>query len=51
MVKVVLTIVLLMIVARGQWANWPTLLIAYAATLVVYWFVPVFEHRARRPKD
>lgn len=50
MMKVALTVAVLVIVARGQWANWPALLIAYGATLLVYWFVPAFDARARRPK-
>jgi hypothetical protein len=41
----------LLIVAQGGWANWPAMLGAYAATLVVYWFVPVLSTRARRPKS
>ncbi len=51
MVKIVLTVGLLLIVARGGWARWPPLLFAYAATLVVYWFVPVLSMRTRRPKN
>src|SRR5690606_947753 len=41
MVKVMITVGVLLVVARGGWANWPALLAAYAATLFVYWFVPV----------
>jgi hypothetical protein len=41
----------LLIVARGGWANWPALLIAYAATLVMFWFVPTWDLRPRRPRD
>lgn len=51
MLKVMVTVALLVIVARGRWANWPALLFAYAATLFVYWFVPVLAHRTRRPRD
>ncbi|MFO7325809.1 MAG: ATP synthase subunit I [Pseudomonadota bacterium] len=51
MVKVVFTVGALLAVARGGWAHWPSLLAAYAATLFVYWFVPVLMHRARRVKD
>lgn len=51
LVKVLLTVGGLFIVARGGWAEWPPLLIAYAATLFVYWLVPVIETRPRRPKD
>ena len=50
-VKVMVTVGVLLIVARGGWANWPALLVAYAATLFVYWFVPVLMHRTRRVKD
>jgi F0F1-type ATP synthase assembly protein I len=49
LLKMVLTVSGLLIVARGGWASWPALLVAYAATLVVYWFVPVLSTRARRP--
>jgi F0F1-type ATP synthase assembly protein I len=48
LVKVALTVSLLVIVARGNWANWPALLFAYAATLVVFWFVPMLHMRSRR---
>jgi F0F1-type ATP synthase assembly protein I len=48
LVKVVLTIGLMLIVAQGQWANWPVLILAYAATMVVFWFVPTLSMRARR---
>jgi ATP synthase protein I len=51
MVKVMLTVGGLLIVAKGGWAEWPPLLIAYAAALFVYWLVPVIETRPRRPKD
>lgn len=51
MVKVMITVGVLLIVARGGWVSWPTLLAAYAATLFVYWFVPVLMHRPRRVKD
>jgi F0F1-type ATP synthase assembly protein I len=51
MVKVMMTVGLLLVVARGGWANWPALLIAYAATLLVFWFVPVLSTRPRRAKD
>lgn len=49
MVKVMVTIALFVVVARGGWANWPALLIAYVATLVVFWFVPTLGARARQP--
>ncbi len=51
MVKVMITVGVLLIVARGGWVSWPALLAAYAATLFVYWFVPVLMHRPRRVKD
>jgi ATP synthase protein I len=50
-VKLMVTVSMLFIVARGGWANWPALLAAYAATLFVYWFVPVLMHRTRRVKS
>lgn len=49
--KVMVTVALLLMVARGGWAVWPALLGAYAATLLVYWFVPVLMHRPRRADD
>jgi len=51
MVKVLFTVGALLAVAQGGWAHWPSLLLAYAATLIVYWFVPVLMHRTRRVKD
>jgi F0F1-type ATP synthase assembly protein I len=51
MVKVLFTVGMLFTVARGGWASWPALLGAYAATLLVYWFVPVLTHRMRRAKS
>ena len=51
MVKVIVTVGMSLIVARGGWVNWPALLAAYAATLIVYWFVPVLMHRTRRVKN
>jgi ATP synthase protein I len=51
LVKIAVTIGALLIVARGGWANWPALLIAYAATLVMFWFVPTWDLRPRRPRD
>jgi F0F1-type ATP synthase assembly protein I len=41
LVKVALTVTLFVIVARGEWARWPALLLAYIATLVVFWLVPL----------
>lgn len=51
MLKVMITVGVLLVVARGGWASWPALLAAYAATLFVYWLVPVLTHRTRRAKD
>jgi F0F1-type ATP synthase assembly protein I len=51
LLKMMLTVGGLLIVARGGWASWPPLLCAYAATLFVYWLVPVFDTRARRPRS
>jgi len=51
LVKVMVTVGLLAIVARGGWANWPALLAAYAATLLMFWFVPTWMHRPRRARD
>jgi ATP synthase protein I len=51
LVKVAVTIGALAIVARGGWANWPALLGGYAATLAMFWFVPAWDLRRRRPRD
>ena len=40
LVKVGLTVVLFMAAARMPQVSWPALLIAYLATLVVFWWVP-----------
>ncbi len=40
LVKVGLTVALLMLAARMPRVSWPALLIAYLATLVVFWWVP-----------
>jgi F0F1-type ATP synthase assembly protein I len=48
LVKVMLTVGLMLIVAQGHWANWPVLVLAYAATMVVFWFVPTLSMRTRR---
>lgn len=50
-VKVALTVGLMLVVAQGRWANWPALIFAYMATLVVFWFVPTLHMRARRTRD
>jgi ATP synthase protein I len=41
LVKVGLTVVLFMAAARIPHVSWPALLIAYLATLVVFWWVPL----------
>jgi ATP synthase protein I len=51
LMKVMVTVGLLAIVARGGWANWPALLSAYAATLLMFWLVPTWMHRPRRARD
>ena len=48
LVKVALTVALMVIVARGHWANWPALIFTYAAMLVVFWFVPMMHMGPRR---
>lgn len=40
LVKLGLTVALLMAAARMPHVSWPALLIAYLATLVVFWWVP-----------
>jgi ATP synthase protein I len=40
LVKIGLTITLFMLAARLPHVSWPALLIAYLATLVVFWWVP-----------
>ncbi|MFO1410320.1 MAG: ATP synthase subunit I [Steroidobacteraceae bacterium] len=40
LVKVALTVGLFVAVARLPWLAWPALLVAYVATLVVFWWVP-----------
>jgi len=40
LVKVGLTVALFMLAARMPHVSWPALLIAYLATLVVFWWVP-----------
>ena len=49
-VKVLLTVGLMLAVAQAGWANWPALIFAYMATLVVFWFVPVLSMRTRRAR-
>ncbi len=48
MVKVALTVGGMLMVAQGKWASWPVLVLAYAATLFVFWLVPVLQMRTRR---
>jgi F0F1-type ATP synthase assembly protein I len=38
--KVVFTVAMLLIVARTEWVRWLPLLVAYAAMLAVFWWVP-----------
>jgi ATP synthase protein I len=40
LVKVGLTVALFMLAAQAPHVSWPALLIAYLATLVVFWWVP-----------
>jgi F0F1-type ATP synthase assembly protein I len=40
LVKVALTVGMFVAVARLPWLVWPALLVAYIATLVVFWWVP-----------
>ncbi|MGC4027281.1 MAG: ATP synthase subunit I [Steroidobacteraceae bacterium] len=49
--KVAVTVVLFVVAARTGKVHWPAMLVAYAATLVVFWFVPVLDTRARRVKS
>ena len=41
LVKVALTVALFMLAARLPHVSWPALLMAYLATLVVFWWVPL----------
>jgi ATP synthase protein I len=45
LVKIVLTVALFIVVARLPHVSWPALLAAYAATLVVFWWVPFAASR------
>jgi F0F1-type ATP synthase assembly protein I len=40
LIKIALTVALFVIVARSGRAHWPSLLVGYLATLVVFWVVP-----------
>ncbi|MFT3906638.1 MAG: ATP synthase subunit I [Steroidobacteraceae bacterium] len=42
LIKVVLTIGLFLVMAKMPWLSWPALLLSYLATLVVFWWVPLF---------
>lgn len=42
LVKVALTVGMLFAVAKMPWLSWPALLVSYLATLVVFWWVPLF---------
>src|ERR1700728_4216090 len=48
LVKVALTVALFMLAARMPHLGWPALLIAYAATLGVFWWGPVVTRPRRR---
>ncbi|MDR2215519.1 MAG: ATP synthase subunit I [Nevskiaceae bacterium] len=48
--KVAVTVVLFVLVARTGKVVWPALLVAFIAPLVVFWFVPALAARARRVK-
>lgn len=41
LVKVLLTVALFVLAARIPHLSWPALLLAYAATLLVFWWVPL----------
>ena len=43
--KVGLTVALLLVAARMPWMRWPPLLVAYAATFLVFWWVPAAASR------
>ena len=47
LVKVLLTVVLFVLAARMPHLSWPALLLGYAATLVVFWWVPFAWARGR----
>lgn len=49
--KVAVTVLLFVIAARTGKMVWPAMFGAYAATLFVFWLVPVLSTRTRRPKD
>lgn len=48
--KVVVTATLFVFAARTGKVVWPAMLVAFVATLVVFWFVPVLATRMRRVK-
>lgn len=41
LIKVAITVALFMLAARIPHLSWPVLLVAYAATLMVFWWVPL----------
>lgn len=49
--KVAVTVVLFVVAARTGKVVWPAMLAGYAATLLIFWIVPVLGTRPRRPKD
>ena len=48
--KVAVTATLFFVAARTGKVVWPAMLVAFVATLVVFWFVPVLATRMRRVK-
>lgn len=45
LVKIAFTVGMLFLLARTQWVMWPPLLVAYAACLAVFWWVPFASAR------
>jgi len=41
LVKVALTVILFLLAARIRGLSWPAMLLGYAGTLVVFWWVPL----------
>jgi F0F1-type ATP synthase assembly protein I len=50
LMKVAVTATLFVLAARTGRVVWPAMLVAFVATLVVFWFVPVLATRMRRVK-
>jgi F0F1-type ATP synthase assembly protein I len=50
LMKVVVTAVLFVFAAQTGKVVWPAMLVAFVATIAVFWFVPVLTTRARRVK-